>query len=174
MRGRSPPRDANESKDATTQQKRPSPTPKALAVRWLARRDLSRAELVQRLRRRGIEDDAIERALDELAAAGFLSDARYAQAVVAQRKGRFGKRAIVHALKERGIAAPDAAAALTQLADGDELEEAAALWRRRFGTPPADEREKARHVRFLQARGYSLSTALAVLRRTGQRSDEEA
>jgi regulatory protein len=103
-----------------------------------------------------------------------LSDARYAQAVVAQRKGRFGKRAIVHALKERGIAAPDAAAALTQLADGDELEEAAALWQRRFGTAPADEREKARHVRFLQARGYSLSTALAVLRRAGLRSDEDA
>ena len=170
MRGRTPPRVAN---DGQAPQKRPLPTPKALAVRWLARRDLSRAEIAQRLRRRGIDDDAIERALDELAAAGFLSDARYAQAVVAQRKGRFGKRAIVYALKERGIADPDAAAALTQLADGDELEEAAVLWQHRFGVPPADEREKARHVRFLQARGYSLSTALAVLRRAGQRADED-
>ena len=50
------------------------------------------------MRRRGLTDEAIERALDELTAAGYLSDARYAQAVVAQRKGRFGKRAIVHTL----------------------------------------------------------------------------
>ena len=124
------------------------------------------------MRRRGLTDEAIERALDELTAAGYLSDARYAQAVVAQRKGRFGKRAIVHTLKERGIAAPDAAAALAQLAGVDEVEEATALWRRRFGEVPRDEREKARHVRFLQARGYGLSTALAVLRRAGQRDDE--
>ena len=142
-------------------------------MRWLARRDLSRAEIAQRLRKHGIEDDAIARALDELVAAGYLSDARYAHAVVAQRKGRFGKRAIVHTLKERGIAAADAAAALTQLADVDEVEEAAALWRRRFGAAPRDDREKARQVRFLQARGYSLSTALKVLRSAGDRADGE-
>ena len=142
-------------------------------MRWLARRDLSRAEIAQRLRRRGIEDDAIAHALDELAAAGYLSDARYAHAVVAQRKGRFGKRAIVHTLKERGIAAADAAAALTQLADVDEVEEAAALWQRRFGAAPRDDREKARQVRFLQARGYSLSTALKVLRSAGDRAGGE-
>ena len=118
---------------------------------------------------RGIEEQAVERALDELAAAGYLSDARYAQAVVAQRKGRFGKRAIAHTLTERGIAAPDAAAAMAQLAGADELAEAQALWQRRFGAPPVDERDKARHVRFLQARGYSLSTALAVLRNAGRR-----
>jgi regulatory protein len=148
--------------------------PKALAVRWLARRDYSRAEIAQRLRQRGVGDADIERALDELAAAGYLSDARYANTVVEQRKGRFGKRAIVHALKERGIAAPDAAAALAQLAGGDEVEEARALWELRFGHPPKDEREKARQVRFLMARGYGLSVALKVLRRAGHRADDEA
>ncbi|MCC6194212.1 MAG: RecX family transcriptional regulator, partial [Burkholderiales bacterium] len=84
-----------------------------------------------------------------------------------QRQGRYGKRAIVHALKERGIGAPDAASALQALGGVDELAEASALWRQRFGVPPRDEREKARHVRFLQARGYSLSVALAVLRKAG-------
>lgn len=151
---------------------RAQPGAKALAVRWLARRDHSRAELAQRLRRRGIADEAIEHALDELAAAGYLSDARYASALVAQRKGRYGKRAIVHVLRERGIAAPDAATALAELAAGDETAEARALWQQRFGAPPRDERDKARQVRFLQARGYSLSVALAVLRRAGAAADE--
>jgi regulatory protein len=152
----------------------PRTPPKALAVRWLARRDYSRAELASKLRQKGVADDTIERALDELAAAGYLSDARYAQAVVAQRKGRYGKRAIVHVLKERGIGAAEAAGALAQLAGVDELAEARALWQRRFGVPPRDQREKARHVRFLQARGYSLSVALAVLRAAGAPAEDDA
>lgn len=151
---------------------RPKPTAKALAIRWLARRDLSRVELSQRLRRRGIEEPEVERALDDLAALGYLSDARYASAVVAQRKGRFGKRAIVHALAERGIGADDASKALAQLEGSDERAEAQALWQRRFGQAPRDEREKARQVRFLQARGYSLSTALSVLRTVGAADSE--
>jgi regulatory protein len=144
-----------------------------LAVRWLARREYSRSELTQRLRQRGIADEEIERVLDELAAAGYLSDARYAQSVVAQRMGRFGKRAIVHALKARGIAAADAQTALAPLAETDELEDARALWQRRFGAAPANDREKARQVRFLQARGYSLSTALRVLRAAGSGDDNQ-
>ena len=136
-------------------------------MRWLARREYSRAELAVRLRRRGIDGAAIERALDDLAAAGYLSDARYAQAVVTQRAGRFGKRAIVHALKERGVTQPDVEQAVTALASRDELEDAFALWQRKFGASPIDDRDKARQVRFLQARGFSLSTALAVLRRAG-------
>jgi regulatory protein len=150
------------------------PTAKALAVRWLARRDLSRAELALRLRRRGVEEPEVTRTLDELAALGYLSDARYASAVVAQRKGRYGKRAIAHALAERGIRADDASKALAQLADSDETADALALWRRRFGQAPRDEREKARHVRFLQSRGYSLSVALAVLRKAGVAEADEA
>jgi regulatory protein len=153
---------------------RPKPTAKALAIRWLARRDLSRAELAQRLRRRGVEQDEVERALADLTALGYLSDARYATAVVAQRKGRYGKRAIVHALRERGIAAQDADTALAQLAGSDEGDDALALWQRRFGVPPRDERDKARQVRFLQSRGYPLSVALSVLRRVGVRDADES
>jgi regulatory protein len=152
---------------------RPKPSAKALAIRWLARRDLSRAELTQRLRRRGIEEPEVARTLDDLTSLGYLSDARYASAVVAQRKGRYGKRAIAHALTERGIAPDDAANAMAQLAGSDEGAEALALWQRRFGQAPRDERDKARQVRFLQARGYPLSIALAVMRRAGAGDSED-
>jgi regulatory protein len=167
VRPRRPPRDGDSPATAAT-----PVAPKVLAVRWLARREYSRAELTQRLLRRGIPADDIERALDELAAAGYLSDSRYAQSVVAHRIGRFGKRAIVHALKERGIGAADAQAALAPLAETDELADAQALWQQRFGTAPANDREKARQVRYLQARGYGLSTALRVLRAAGSRDDD--
>jgi len=168
VRPRRPPREGEFPNAART-----PVAPKVLAVRWLARREYSRSELTQRLRQRGIAAEDIERALDELAAAGYLSDARYAQAVVAQRAGRFGKRAIVYALKERGIAEADAQTALAPLAETDELADAQALWQRRFGVAPTDDREKARQVRYLQARGYSLSTALRVLRAAGSREGND-
>jgi len=172
VRPRRPPREAAVANEVPGAVRTPV-APKVLAVRWLARREYSRSELSQRLRQRGIAVEEIERTLDELAAAGYLSDARYAQAVVAHRVGRFGQRAIVHALKERGITAADAQMALAPLAETDELADAQALWQRRFGVAPANDREKARQVRFLQARGYSLSTALRVLRAAGSREDNE-
>lgn len=144
-----------------------SPSPKVLAVRWLARRDYSRAELAARLLRRGVTREVAERALDELAAAGYLSDTRYAQAVVTQRAGRYGKRAIVQTLKQRGVAAPDVEQATASLRDRNEVDDARDLWQRRFGAVPADDREKARQARYLQARGYSLSVVLTVLRQAG-------
>jgi len=145
-----------------------------VAVRYLARRDYSRAELTQRLTRRGIEPEAIDQALDELAAAGLLSDTRYAASVVAQRAGRYGKRAIVYALKEKGIDAAAAEAALAPLAGVDEFDDALALWQQRFGVMPANDREKARHVRFLQSRGYALSVVLKVLLTAGARDLDDA
>ena len=45
-----------------------------------------------------------------------------------------------------------------------------ALWRRRFGAPPANDREKARQVRFLQSRGFALSAIFKLLARSA-RSD---
>ncbi len=153
---------------------KPPPSAKVLAVRMLARREYSRAELTQRLARKGIARDAIERALDELAAAGYLSDARYANAMVAQRSGRYGKHAIAHALREKGIDAADAEAAMAPLTGTDEVADATALWQQRFGTAPANQREKARQVRFLLSRGYGLSVALRILRAAGSPSDDDA
>jgi regulatory protein len=144
-----------------------------LAVRMLARREYSRAELTQRLVRKGIARADIDRALDELATAGLLSDERYAQAVVAQRSGHYGKRAIAYALREKGIAAPDADAAMAPLAATDEFADATALWQRRFGAAPANQKEKARQVRFLQSRGYGFSVVLRVLRAAGAPADDD-
>ena len=143
------------------------------ALRMLARREHSRAEIAQRLARRGADAEEAARVLDELERLGYLSDARFAQVVVAQKAGRFGRRAIAHTLAQKGIAAKEARAALDALQGRDEIAEAAALWRRRFTNAPKDERERARQVRFLMARGYGLSTALAVVRASGGSDDGE-
>ena len=73
------------------------------------------------------------------------------------------------ALKERGIAQADADQAhRTCWRGADELEDAIALWQRRFGAPPADDREKARQVRFLQAAATAVDWRCAVLKRAGR------
>jgi regulatory protein len=141
-------------------------------LRWLARRDYGRAELAARLRARGVAPDAIEPVLDEFVALGYLSDERYAHALVAQRVGRYGRRAIVHELKDRQIPHDVLQAAIAPLADRDETAEAAALRERRFGAPPRDERDKARQFRFLVSRGYAAGVALKVLRQSGVSIDD--
>jgi regulatory protein len=140
---------------------------KSVALRLLARRDFGRAELAERLRARGGDEADITAALDQLAALGFVSDVRTAESVVASRRGSFGRRAIAQALKDRRIAPDTAAAALAPLDGADEAADAWVLWQRRFGTAPRDQREKARHVRFLMSRGYPMSVAFKVLRMAG-------
>ena len=144
---------------------------KAAAIRLLARREYSRAELHARLIARGATRDDVERALDQLEQSGYLSDARFAQALIAQKAGRYGKRAIAHHLRQKQVAPAAADEALASMAVTDEIADATALWQRRFGVLPNDEREKARQVRFLQARGYTITIALKVLRSAGFRDD---
>ena len=148
------------------------PTLKAAAIRLLARREYARAELAERLIARGAVRAEVEQVLDELERNGYLSDARFAQAVVAQKAGRYGKRAIAHELRQKHVEPAAARDALAAIAQTDELAEAMALWQRRFGNPPQDEREKARHVRFLLARGYGMAIALKVLRKVGTVVDD--
>jgi regulatory protein len=140
----------------------------------LARREYSRSELRAKLaadrggvdgafRDSGADLAEMDTVLDELAARGYLSDARFAQQFARQKSGAFSKRAIGASLKARGVegeAATDALAGV-EIADDEAM---IALWRRRFGTAPANEKEKARQVRFLQSRGFSLSAIIKLLR----------
>jgi regulatory protein len=137
---------------------------KDTAIGLLARRDYGRAELARRLLHHGAMADEVEAVLDEMTALGFLSDTRYAESLVRQKQGRYAKRAIAHTLKERGLDRDTAEAALSTLETIDEAEEALTLWRKRFNTPPQNERERNRQLRFLLSRGYSTTVAFKVLK----------
>ena len=133
------------------------------ALRALARREYSRAELAGKLARVPDEPGALDALLDEFEASGWLSDERYAGMAARSRQGRFSRRHIVEGLKAKGVEVETARSAVDALAQ-DDYATALALWRRRFGTPPADQKQKARQVRFLQSRGFSLSIALKIVK----------
>ncbi|HVR93437.1 MAG TPA: RecX family transcriptional regulator, partial [Casimicrobiaceae bacterium] len=70
---------------------------------------------------------------------------------------------IAGGLKAKGVAPGDIDDALRE-ADLDDDAALLALWQRRFGQVPTGDREKARQVRYLQARGFSVSAILKLLR----------
>jgi len=151
---------------------KPKRTLMARAIALLARREYTRGELAARLVAAGATRDEVEPLLDELQRLDYLSDARFAGALVRQRSASHAARAIARELRERGVAKEVAAAALAEVAGGDEFASAQALWQRRFGKAPDDEREKARQLRFLVSRGFPAAVAFRVLRIAGTRVDD--
>ena len=147
---------------------------KGRALRYLAQREHSRQELERKLARR-VDDteqasaqQQIARALDELTAAGLLSESRAAASVLRSQGQRYGVRRLKQTLQSKGLDAELISTTLQQ-ARGTELERAREVWRRRFGTPPASAAERARQMRFMAGRGFEGD----VIRRVVQGADED-
>ena len=132
---------------------------KGRALRYLAQREHSRQELERKLARhvQDTEDASAEvqiaAALDELAAKGLLCEERAAASVLHSQGQRYGVRRLKQTLQGKGLA-PALVASTLQQALSTELARAHEVWRRRFGSPPADAAERARQMRFLVGRGF--------------------
>ena len=124
------------------------------AIRLLARREHSRAELARKLAEYGTAEE-IDDVLQSLTTTGLLSDARFAEAYVRSHAARFGAARLRQTLRQKGIAGELIETQLAGADAGDELARARGIWARKYGTPPADAREWARQARFLQSRGFS-------------------
>ena len=133
------------------------------ALQALARRELSRAELQAKLLPHALEADDLGALLDDLQKRGWLSDARALEQTVRIRSARFGTQRIAQELRQKGFSNELIAAALPQLKEG-ELEAARAVWQKKFVLPPQDQAEKAKHIRFLQSRGFSMDVIFKVLK----------
>jgi regulatory protein len=132
-------------------------------MRLLARREHSRAELQRKLAPLAEEGDNIEALLDDLARKGWLSDARFAEQTIRAKARRFGPLKAAHLLRGHGIEEQTIAAAFRAAgAEGGSSIET--VWRSRFHGAPADDREKARQVRFLQGRGFPFETIMKFLK----------
>jgi len=132
---------------------------KGRALRYLSQREHSRLELERKLARHVQDTEAasaqaqIALALDQLAAADLLSEARAAESVLNSQGRRYGSRRLKQVLLLKGLE-PDLISATLQQAKGTELARAREVWRRRFGEPPADAAERARQMRFMAGRGF--------------------
>ena len=127
---------------------------KGRALRYLAGREHSRAELVRKLAPHEEEPGQIERVLDDLQAKGFISEERVVASVLNRRAASLGGARLRQELQAKGLDPALVRHAVAQLKDS-ELERAQEVWRKRFGAAPQDTKQWARQVRFLMARGFA-------------------
>ena len=125
------------------------------AMDLLARREHSRRELQQKLTQRFSDNPAIGAELEKLSAERLQSDERFAEAYLYSRSQRlYGPLRIKAELRERGIA-DDVVTKAFRDADIDWPANLRKLEFDKFGRkPPADAREHAKRIRFLQYRGF--------------------
>lgn len=141
------------------------------AVRLLARREHSRAELRVRLATGGADAGLVDQVLDELVAERLLSDQRFAEGLARSREGRYGSQRMAHDLRSKGVG-EEAGAVLAEFRAGD-LDRARAVWARKFRVAPSSPAERARQMRFLQARGFPVPVIRQVVPPIGAAGAED-
>lgn len=128
------------------------------AVRLLARREHTRAELAGKLAAYGGQEE-IDTVLNELSGSGLQSDARFAESWLRSQAARLGAARLRQTLRQKGVASEliDAQVAKLSVELPDELDRARTVWQKKFSAVPADRNDWARQARFLQGRGFSVS-----------------
>jgi len=124
------------------------------ALRLLARREHSRSELVRKLEQAGFDSSDIQPLLDEFEQKSWLSDQRFAESYVADHRARSGSIKLAYDLRQRGVRDSIIEAVLSDNRDS-EIERAREVWKKKFGSLPADAAEKSRQMRFMQSRGFT-------------------
>ena len=135
---------------------RPEPTATQRALSLLTRREHSRFELTRKLTARGVEEDAAAAAVGKLGEAGWQDDARFAALLVRSRAASGHGPVRIRAELGTHRLGQDIVAAAMDAFEGDWVENARELVRRRLGEGVADDplrRRKAAEL--LYRRGFS-------------------
>lgn len=139
------------------------------ALRLLAVRPRSAAELVRRLRMKGYEPDVAEEVIARLRDLGMIDDAAFASMLVRDRvrlKPQ-GARRLANELRAKGVDEATAHTAIRETLEGEDTDErelarrAAAKWRPRAGEEPASARRRLHG--YLARRGFDTDVIREVL-----------
>jgi len=134
---------------------------KARALRFLVRREHSRAELVRKLAPHAESEAALNAVVDLLLSKRQLSDERFAEERARSLSRKYGAAKIRQDLKARGISEEIVDKASAGLND---LERADEILRRKYREPAVTREERAKRARFLQSRGFSMEVIGSLLR----------
>ncbi len=130
-------------------------TPLQRGLGLLVRREHSRRELTRKLQMRGVDAEAASAAVERLAGEGWQDDARFAESLLRSRAGSgYGPLYIRMELGTHGL--PDELIAATMGSyDGDWVDNARDLVRRRFGeSGPVDLAQRRKAADLLARRGF--------------------
>jgi regulatory protein len=138
------------------------PSLKGRALRLLSGREHSRFELERKLKSFEEQPGMLALALDELQAKGFINEQRVIESVLHRRAAKLGVARIKQELQAKGLDPAAVSEALVGLKTS-ERERAQEIWRKKFGTPPADAQAAAKQMRFLASRGFGGDTIRRVI-----------
>ena len=141
---------------------------KGRALRLLSGREHSRAELERKLKSFEEAPGELAAVLDDLQAKDFISQQRVIESVINRRSAKLGTARIRQELQSKGVDKESVLDAVAGL-QSTELARARELWRKKFGEPATDPKERGKQMRFLAARGFSGETVRRVL--TGLQDD---
>ncbi len=140
---------------------------KVRALRFLARREHSRAELARKLAPHAESPVVLDTVLSELAAKRQLSDERYAEVRTHWLARKYGAAKIRQNLKAHGVAD----AVIERVSAEGDYERAKAILARKYREPATTREERAKRGRFLQSRGFSYDVIVRVLKLQGNEND---
>ena len=126
---------------------------KGRALRCLASREHSRAELERKLASHEESAGQLAQVLDELQAKDFINEGRVIDSVINRRAPKFGAARVKHELLGKGLGTEAVAEALVGLR-ATEVERARDIWSRKFKSPASDAAGRAKQMRFLAYRGF--------------------
>lgn len=133
---------------------------KARALRYLVRREHSRAELVRKLAPHAESHEALNAVVDLLLSKKQLSDERFAEERARCLSRKYGAARIRQDLKSKGISEE----LIDRAAGGmNEAQRAKAILARKYRHPASTREERAKRARFLQGRGFSYDTIRSAL-----------
>lgn len=150
----------------TDRNNKPQVSLRQRALDYLARREYSVAELGKKLqsvaRQYELDADEIPEILADFQKRNWVSDSRFTEQILHARKAKFGSARIAHELREKGVSDNLIVEALQDVKH-DELENAKAVWRKKFAAPPNSREEWAKQARFLQSRGFGFEIIRKVI-----------
>ena len=129
------------------------PSLKGRALRLLSQREHSRTELERKLAPHAQEPGELAKALDDLQARDFINEGRVIDSVVHRRAAKLGATRIKQELASKGLSGDAVTESLAGLRE-TEYDRALAIWRKKFNSPAADPKERAKQIRFLLTRGF--------------------
>ncbi len=133
---------------------------RARALRLLARREHTRAELERKLAPHAESSEAVHGLVSKLKEKNQLSEERFAEERARVLSRKYGAARIRQDLKAKGVSAELIARFSTS---DDEMQKAKDILERKFRTPAGTREEKAKRMRFLQSRGFSREVISALI-----------
>ena len=135
---------------------------KAKAIYFLARREYSYLELLQKLSRYSEDTNAIRQVLNQLKEQKILSDERYIQSYLHSKSGKYSIAKLKYELYNK-VDDSNLVDELIAEAKIDQYDIVLNIWQKKFGAIAKTPKDKEKQIRFLLSRGFSYDVIRTVV-----------